>query len=199
MTQEGLKQPRKELRAAARAIDDMKKARSFDELEVEWRDFLNCLEKVWTKVERSCQHIRAKFEPWQGAYKRLRRKDLLLTYLKQARDADAHTIQEVTKISPGSRAINFQNPQGGYIEHMEIRGGEIVAYSGDPIVVVDTPPHPVVLPIKNHGQWFNPPTSHLGNPICTEHPIVLAELAFVFYQEYVNECERQFFSSQPSQ
>jgi hypothetical protein len=195
MTEEILKHPRAELRSAARAIVGMRNAKSLEEFEAEWREFLTCLEKVWTKVERSCQAVRNKFEPWQGKYHRLRKKDMLLRYLKQARDADNHSIQDFTKIEPGSRSIRFVNPQGGYIKHMEIRGGEITAYEGDPIVVEDKPPHPVAVPVKNNGEWFNPPTSHLGQPVTTNHPIVLAELGLRFYEGYVNEVERQFFKA----
>jgi len=189
-----MKYPRAELRSAARAIRDMKQANSLEEFEAEWREFLTCLEKVWTKVERSCQTVRNKFEPWQGKYHRLRKKDMLLRYLKQARDADNHSIQDFTKIESGSRSIRFENPKGGYIKHMEIRGGEIAAYEGDPIVVEDKPPQPVAVPVKNNGEWYNSPTSHLGKPITTLHPIVLAEFGLKFYENYVNEVEHQFFN-----
>lgn len=197
MNDEILKHPRSELRAAARAIDGMRNAQSLDEFEAEWREFLTCLEKVWGKVERSCQSVRNKFEPWQGKYHRLRKKDMLLRYLKQARDADNHSIQDFTKIEPGSRSIRFSSPHGGHIKHMEIRSGEIVAYEGDPIVIEDKPPHPVSVPVKNNGEWFNPPTSHLDQPVTSHHPLVLAELGLKFYEVYVNEAERQFFRSVP--
>lgn len=193
MTEELLKYPRVELRAAARAIDCMKNAKSLEEFEAEWREFLTCLEKVWIKVERSCQKVRNKFEPWQGKYHALRRKDMLLRYLKQARDADNHSIQDFTKIVPGSRGIRFVNPQGGYVKHMEISDGEIVSYDGDPIIIKDQAPQLVAVPVKNNGEWYNPPTSHLGKPVMTHHPVALAELGLSFYENYVNEVERQFF------
>ena len=195
MTDENLKHPRTELRAAARAIDGMRNAISLEEFETEWREFLTCIEKVWNKVERSCQSVRNRFEPWQGQYHHLRKKDMLLRYLKQARDADNHSIQDFTKIEPGSRSIRFANQHGGYIKHMEIRGGEIAAYEGDPIIVEDKPPHPVAVPVKNNGEWFNPPTTHLGQPVTTHHPVALAELGLKFYNEYVNAVSRQFFNA----
>jgi len=194
MPDEILKHPRAELRAAARALAGMRSAKSLEEFEAEWKEFLTCLEKVWNKVERSCQPMRNRFEPWQGTYHRLRKKDMLLRYLKQARDADNHSIQDFTKIKPGSRGIRFANPRGGYIKHMEIRGGEITSYEGDAIVVEDKAPHPVAVPVKNNGEWFNPPTSHLGQQVTTHHPVALAELGLKFYEEYVNEVERQFFN-----
>lgn len=193
MTDEILKHPRAELRAAAKALDGMRNAKSLEDFETEWKELLGCLEKVWNKVERTCQPMRDRFEPWQSKYHRLRKRDMLLRYLKQARDADNHSIQDFTKIEPGSRSIRFANPSGGYIKHMEMRGGKLIAYEGDPIVVEDKAPHPVAVRVQNHGEWFNPPTSHLGQPVTTLHPVTLAELGLKFYEEYVNDVERKFF------
>lgn len=64
------------MRAATRAVDAMRNAKSLEEFEAKWREFLTCLEKVWNKVERSCQVERNRFEPWQGKYHRLRKKDM---------------------------------------------------------------------------------------------------------------------------
>lgn len=193
MADEILKHPRAELRASARAIDGMRSAKSLEEFEIEWKAFLTCLEKVWNKVECSCQHVRNHFQPWQGTYHRLRNKDMLLRYLKQARDADNHSIQDSTKIEPGSRNFRFVNPSGGYIKYMEIREHEIAAYEGDPIIMEDIPSRLVVVPVKNNGKWFNPPTAHLEQPVTTHHPVALAELGLKFYEKYVNEVERKFF------
>lgn len=197
MAEDPLRHPRLELAAAAKAITGMRDAKSLDEFETQWRSYLNAIEKLWQKVERCCQHVRNAFEPWQGVYHRLRKKDMLLRYLKQARDADNHSIQDVTKIQPGRRGYRFVNPIGGYIKHMEIRNGEVVHYEGDPMVVEETPPHPVAVAIKNNGEWFNPPTSHLGQPIKTQHPLLLAELGLKFYSEYLDETEKKFFAGKP--
>jgi len=172
----------------------MKSAKSFEVFEEEWRDFLNCLEKVWTKAERSCQHVRSTFQPWQGKYTALRRKDMLLRYLKQARDADNHSIQEVAELKPGHKTMNFVNPKGGYIKHMEIRGGNIVHYEGDPMIVVDHPPTVEAIRVQNSGNWYNPPTTHLGRKITSRHPVVLAELGLNFYETFVANAEKKFFN-----
>jgi len=193
MTVDPLRHPRLELAAAARSIDGMRHAKSLDVFEADWRVYLNCIEKAWQKAERCCQHIRSIFEPWQGTYHRLRKKDMLLRYLKQARDADNHSIQEVTKIQSGSRGYRFANPAGGYINRMEIRNGEVVHYEGDPMIFEETPPHPVAVPVKNNGEWFKPPTSHLGVQITTHHPVFIAELGLKFYSDYLNEIQNKFF------
>lgn len=183
---------KKELAAAKRAFSTMKAATSFDVFEEEWRDLLNCLEKLWNKVERGCQHEKNRFQPWQGKFSNLRKKDTLLRYLKQARDADNHSIQEVAEVKPGHRTMNSLNPRGGYIEHMEIRNGEVVQYSGDPMIVADHPPTVEVTKVKNSGSWYNPPTSHLGNSVKSKHPMVLGELGIEFYENFLNEAEESF-------
>lgn len=193
MANDPLKQPRLELAAAAKALADMRRAKSMDEFEMGWRTCLNHLEKAWQKTERCCLHVRSQFEPWQGRFHKLRRKDMLLRYLKQARDADNHSVQDVTKLQPGSRGYKFLNPRGGYIKRMEIRNGEVVHYEGDPMVVEETLPHPIALPVKNNGEWFNPPTAHLGQAIPIPHPVLLAELGIKFYSDYVGEVQKKFF------
>lgn len=193
MTEDPLKHSKAELRAARRAIEAMSSSDSMDKFESEWREFLTCLEKVWTKVERTCQPHRNTFQPWQGQFQALRKKDMLLRYLKQARDADNHSIQDMTEIKPEVTILDFVNPNGGHIHHMEIRNGKVVAYQGDPMVQKTTPQHPVAVPVQNNGIWFNPPTSHLGKAILNLHPITLAELGIAFYSNFVEQVEGKFF------
>ena len=183
---------KKELESARRALDLMKSAKSFELFDEEWRDFLNCLEKLWNKTERGCQHVKNKFQPWQGKYTNLRRKDMLLRYLKHARDADNHSIQEVAEIKPGHRAMNFVNPRGGYIKKMEIRNGAIAHYEGDPMIVTEHPPTIEAVKVKNSGKWYNPPNSHLEEKVISNHPIILAELGLIFYENFLNETQATF-------
>lgn len=197
MSEDPLRQPRAELAAARRAIEGMRTANGMEEFESHWRIFLNAIEKVWQKVEGCCQPVRSAFQPWQGRYQALRKTDMLLRYIKQARDADNHSIQDITAFQAGSRAMRFVNPRGGHIKRMQISGGQIVHYEGDPMIVEDHPPHPIAVRVKNHGEWFNPPSTHLGHPVPNQHPVLLAELAHKFYSSYIDEVDRKFFDSSP--
>ncbi|VVP01685.1 hypothetical protein PS862_02881 [Pseudomonas fluorescens] len=189
-----LNHPKANLNAAEQAITAMIGAQSFAQYESEWREYLGHIEKAWIKVERACVSFQAKFQPWQGKFQSLRKKDMLLRYLKAARDADNHSIQDLASIENGYRAINFANSNGGYIENLTISNGEIIEYSGDPIIVTDVPPRPVALPVKNNGSWYNPPTSHLGNAITTAHPTELAMLGLTFYNGFISDVEKTFFT-----
>src|SRR3954452_439974 len=90
---EQLFRSKRELLAATKALEEMRSAPSFDEFAIAWQTFLDGLEKVWVKAKRECQPFRNKFEPWQGAFKKVRKEDELLVYLRQARHADQHTIE----------------------------------------------------------------------------------------------------------
>ncbi|TAM14255.1 MAG: hypothetical protein EPN56_11750 [Rhodanobacter sp.] len=175
----------------------MSGAKSFGQFEAEWRTFLNCLEKAWVKTERACQPFAATFQPWQGQFHHMRKKDMLLRYLKQARDADNHSVQDITKIAPGSVGYHFVNPAGGYIKEMRVVNGLVEHYEGDPMVAEVRPPHPVAVRVKNNGEWYDPPTSHLGQPVNTSHPADLARLGLTYYQSFVAQAERKFFGSAP--
>lgn len=197
MTNDPLKQARGELTAAHKAIAAMKLAQTMDEYEAEWRAFLNCLEKLWVKLERSCQPFKDVFQPWQAEDATRRRDDELLRYLKAARHADNHSIQDVAKLNPGFQALRFTNPNGTYIEHMSIKDGKIVEYRGDPVTIEVVAPHPAAVRVMNSGVWFEPPTMHLGKPVTTAHPTELAELGLKFYSEFYQDVKIHFFTVKP--
>lgn len=173
----------------------MKTAQDFAHFEEEWRSYLNHLEKVWIKTERECQHIQAKFQPWQEKYSRLRKKDMLLRYLKQARDTDNHSIQEVVEEIPGQYSFTVPGSPGVvHIESLRMEGGRVVEYKGShPATEIITPPQIKVVPVKNSGKWYNPPSTHLGSPVSIHHPAYLAEQGLSFYRDYLNNVEETFF------
>ncbi len=192
---DALRHARSELAAASRAIDGMNGAKNMEVFEAEWRHFLSCLEKAWVKVERACEPHKNAFQPWQGKFHRLRKKDMLLRYLNQARDADNHSIQDMTALHPGGTGVSFVNPIGGYVKSLRFgEPGEIIHYEGDPINITVTAPHPIAVKVKNSGEWYNTPTSHLGKPVHNARPAELAMLGLAFYQDYVDQAAKKFFA-----
>ena len=185
------RQARKELQTAERAISSMKKATNFDEFEESWKVFLACIEKCWIKAERCCQSEKNKFQPWQGLYVKLRKKDRLLHYLKQARDADHHSIQEIVEHKKGGYGIRslFSRHK---IEKMIIQNHVITEYKGDPILVESFPEKIELLRFKNRGKWFNPPTQHLNKKLTHNDPISIAEKGLEFYRKFLSDAEEKF-------
>ncbi|WP_305374652.1 hypothetical protein [Photobacterium leiognathi] len=189
------KAARQELKVASSAIGRMKGAEGFDDFDSEWRLYLNAIEKVFVKVERAAQPYRNKFEPWQGKYNKLRKKDSLLKYLKQARHADNHSIQDVAKVTPG--VYSFSVPGGPGVTHIQSlktdHTGRVVEYIGNrPAQIVDIPSRLQCVGFQNNGTNFNPPKEHLGKKLKSDNPVYLSEQGLAFYESFLVEAERKF-------
>ncbi len=142
---------KRELVVAQKAIERMTVSESLEDVEDEWRIFINAIEKCWIKVERSCQHIRGSFQPWQGKYSNERKKIALLRYLKHSRNSDQHSIQEIMGEKNASTSMYIEGGEGvTHIKHLEIQNGRLVEYRGNKPLIVETLPNRVELvPIKD--------------------------------------------------
>lgn len=198
-TLDPLRQPKKELDAARAAISRMRGASSFGDLESSWIDALSRLDKVWEKLEQACKSHSSKFSPWHGRQAAFRRKDMLLRYLHQARNADHHTLEESIGVEPGEYSFKVPAGKPGQVVHIKSlktdASGRVVHYEGNVAPeIVDTPARVVLLPIKNRGQIYNPPTQHLGLMLRASDPITVSTLGLAFYEEMVKEAEATFFA-----
>lgn len=197
MTQRSVGEPlhhaKQELRAAEHAIGRMKGAKTLEDLEEAWKGFLDCIEKVWIKAERACERCRNRFQPWQGKFANERRKDPLLRYVKHARNSDQHSIQECMDTKTASGSMHVEGPDV-YIEKLVIRNRQLVEYRGSqPLIVEHLPDRVELVRIKDSGDWYNPPTSHLGKRLPWPAPIDVAVLALAYYREFVRLAEEKFF------
>jgi len=99
-----LQYARAELGKARASIEEMHGAKSLSEFEGSWKDFLHKLERVWNKAVNVCGK-NPRFNGWKGKYEKLRREDELLAYFTNARDAEEHTVAEITAHQPGGVGI----------------------------------------------------------------------------------------------
>ncbi|MGS0695308.1 hypothetical protein [Shewanella sp. 0m-4] len=195
MESDTLRSAQRELNSAERAIQRMKVSNSFDEFEDEWRIYLGAIEKCWVKAERICQPIRNKFQPWQGAYIKLRKSDPLLKYLYHARHSDQHSVQEMIE---AKRAQQFMTIGGSgddvYIEHLSFdRGGNISSYRGShPIVHNFLPERIELLKVLSSKKWYQPPLKHLDTELRWPAPIDVAMLGLEFYQNFLKSIAKEF-------
>ena len=173
----------KELKSASDAIQKMADigVGNFHIYDRSWRDFLHSIDRFWNKVISTCNKEK-KWQTLNSKYSQLRKKDPLLNYLMQARNASEHTISPVIKewdanlrAEPTPSGINLKwNPW-------------------------DRP----LLPINNRGTVFQPPKKHLGKTlqhyrekrIGVEEPRVAAELSMIFYLNAFNEIDQALFKN----
>jgi len=185
------RQARVEINSAERAILLMKNSKTFDKFEEAWKSFLNNIEKCRVKVERACQHKRNLFQPWQGKFITLRKKDPLLRYIKHARNVDQHTIEEIVKHTPGWSGLRHTG-RSGYVKSLKIANNVITEYIGSPLVIENHPSRIDLLRVKDSGNWYNPPTSHLDKNLEQRDPISIAQTGLEFYRQFLKEAEEKF-------
>jgi len=184
-------QPQIELANAKASIEGMSNARSLDEFEEHWKDFLRRLERVWYKTANYYSKI-PKWNGWQGKYKQIRKNDPLLAYLINARGADEHTVNEIVSRKPGSIGINSAEGNSLYIDEMTINKGTISIKSPQKIRLDFSPARTTLLPVVNRGRTYPIPLSHRGTPIDSSKVIEVAEVGLKFYEEFLNDVEATF-------
>lgn len=182
---------RKELKAANSSIKGMQEARSYETYEQQWRNFLNHLEKSFEKLKIACAPKIGKFNNFAATEISLRSRDQLLVYLKQARNADNHSIADVSKKSPGSFSINPATGNSLTLDLLTISDGKVTILSSKDLKIDIIPDSIEVITITNRGVAYPPPTSHLNEKIDTKLPDALAEKGIAFYITLIDKVEKE--------
>lgn len=186
--------PWEQLEKAIKNIEGMKSAKSLDEYDENWTDFLHNLERAWNKLVNHLSKS-PKFQGWsrRGQVENLRRSDSLLAYLINARGAEEHSIENITTREAGGFGIN---PAVGNTLHIKSlrtdSHGNVSIESDQPLKITFFSSSIKLLPVLNRGRKYEVPTSHLGKSLSTNKPIELAEIAVEFYKSYFKEAESHF-------
>ncbi len=186
--------PFEELALAQQSVEQMKKAKGTREFEVAWKLFLQYLEKTWNKADAHFVQS-PNWNNWSGHYVRARKKDSLLSYLKQARDSDQHGITDITKKVAGRMSMRPVAPGGDfYLQELSFdeRGNISRLEPGSPMILRVVKPKMALIPFHHRGVDYPVPTTHLGEVIKTEDPIAIAELAIAYYEIFLRAAEAQF-------
>lgn len=182
-----------ELTRAAAALQAMEVSEDLRAFELHWQEFLHRLERVWIKC--ATQYKRSsRWQGWSGEVVRLRRKDPLLSYLKNARDADQHTLSEITARSPSALTLTAGGPQGrALIKRLTIDRDGKLRMEGDGVLnLVFRPEQTRLVPVVNRGRAYPVPRSHLGRPINPEDVLAVARTAWAYYANLLDQAEASF-------
>jgi uncharacterized membrane protein len=184
-------QPGKELEAARSAIEAMRKSVSFEEFEKNWKEYLRRLERIWSK---SSAHFgkSPKWNGWQAKFLKLRKTDLLLSYLINARGAEEHTVNEIVRHQSGHIGINAAEGDITHIDYMKVSNTGIYVQSRQPLRIDFIPARTHLVPVTNRGREYGVPSSHLGSPVDPTDIIAVAELGIAFYESFLSQAESFF-------
>jgi hypothetical protein len=153
------------------------------------------LQRAFTKLK-----IAAKDGPAKGWYDKIehaRKTDELLIYVRHARNADEHGVEEITQkqmrhilMKPKDRT---KRTQVDYVGMRTDPSGNTTVAAG-PIAMQNlnievTPSKVVLIPVRDRGSTYQPPAQHLGMPI-TPDPIEVARLALAYLEATLADAEQ---------
>jgi hypothetical protein len=175
-----------EYNRATESLTAIATANDFTAVETHWAAFLVAAGRVFTKLEQGAKLL-DKSKAWWGNQLHRRRTDPLLRYLWHARNADEHTLQDVTQRHHGSAKI--VEPTKEEIAALN-QALEKETRPWTPLGMVEwLPDHVELLPVVDRGVRYDPPASHLGNPIVGSSPAHLAELMLTYLDAMVKEAD----------
>jgi hypothetical protein len=189
------------LNAAAKALEDLRAWKSFDEFDTAWFVFLSAWKAVYTTLEQGVKGD-PKATQWFGLRNKTRRADELLQYLYQARNDDTHGLEEQAQKTSGGLAFGrpLDSSKPMIIKNMTIStgpAGPSITYDAtsenfDPhfeIIAAKVSLLPVRDRDKQSGKVYPPPTSHLGNPLKDDSPVYIAELGLAYVRSMVEDAK----------
>jgi len=185
---------KKDLEIAEKAIEIMKVTTNFPEFQENWENYLFRIERAWELTERKLRNKKG-FQQWHDPYTKLRKKDSLLVFLKQARNSEMHSVSP-TVSKPLKMLVHEKTGRGFQLGSIssKLENGTLTINLDSPDILLDMgakliPTNPEVIRFKNRGKWYNPPWEHLKIRIEDVHPVTLAMLGLDFYKTYINEAE----------
>lgn len=181
-----------EIQRTEKYLEEMAETKLVSEYEAAWQDFLWRLERVWERAKKQYEG-ESWFPKLYGPYGTLRRKDPLLRYLKQARNSETHNF---TGSINSPLSIRLKEKFG---RPFQLKDLSTSFENGTLTLSVNTHDlffepdiafsrnEPQLNRIKCRGKWYNPPTSHLGNRINTNDPIVIGKLGLESLKSFISE------------
>ena len=184
MNQKAINQATDRLKKATAAGDRLISARSYQDFESAWSDFLLAASGVYSKLEQGSKG-HGPSEAWFGRRKHERKGDPLLSYLHHARNADEHGIEPISKFDEGSWAIGG----GGHYQLDAKTDLKVTHISGPPPTLTIQPSRVTLVRIKDtrFGDYFDPPTEHLKIPLDDQSPVAVARLALKYLDSMISD------------
>ena len=183
-----------ELSRARDLVAAMKGSGTLSELEDHWKEYLGRLERVWFKAFAHYKRS-PKWQGWQARFEKERKNDPLLSYLRNARGADEHTVSDIVEHQQSHIAI-VPGEQGGTIRNLRINGGVYTADTTGTVGVVFNPARIRLLPVVNRGVTFDVPRKHQDNALNSENVVSVAEAGLRYYEKFLNEADAFFVDKQ---
>jgi hypothetical protein len=190
MTNATLAAAKIELELARSAAQRMEEANTLEDFDFQWKQFLGRIRRVWYKTLAAFKGNPRFFNSAQ--YKRVNEaltSDELVCYLAKARDADEHTVEDITQRVPSGWAIPLSG--GGHLVfHEPATNGQPNGFSPDlnPHAVFQ-PERIAAAPATTKGRTYPVPKWHEGNAIESRSILTFARLGLAYYAKFLDRLE----------
>lgn len=133
-----LEQSYYELEKAKFYLGEMRSANSLTDFVEACKNYLSRLERVWNKF-LAVYKTHSRWDSWDGNHIRIRKKDPLLSYLRNVRGADEHNVTEITENTLGGIGINpaVGNVLGPF--NLSINKGNVSIQTNQPLKIIFIP------------------------------------------------------------
>lgn len=190
-----------DLDIAERLLEEMANTTNFSAFLEAWQNYLYRIARTCEVTRKRLQKFKG-FQQWYKPYKRLINKDPLLVYMKQARNAETHSI---TGTLDRSFKVIISDKIGRPFQldkvNIEVRDGTLMIdiETLDHFLSYDTkvlPSDVRLVRIVNRGKKFNPPSRHLGNEVREMHPVVAGKMCLDFYRAMITDARATLLINQ---
>ena len=183
------------LRIAETKVTAMRAANDISLLAGLWEEFLTVQQQVFLRLRKAFEQGPAR--AWWSNVDIERRADEMLQYVMQARHANEHNIDNVTKAEPSHLLIRPKEGNQLTFKHfIAYNTGQVSMVSMDreaaaKTVISFVPANIVLAQVHDRNNYYDPPTSHLGQPI-EATPIRVAELTISYLANKMTEAQANF-------
>ncbi|MCA7923715.1 hypothetical protein LGM35_14610 [Burkholderia cenocepacia] len=192
-----IEKPRQDLSDAQDYLEEMRHADSFHKFERSWLNLLTSLSRAWHRTN-------ACIAPYESVKShetvRLAKKligeggDELLVYLRMARNASEHGLEDITRQEPWSLFVDASGVRNSLLAQFMADKTEYVTLekpNGRRAYFRPSRAVPVAIKIKQKGaatvKEYLPPTKHLGAEIDGSSAMELGRLGISYYKKTIEE------------
>ena len=183
---------------AKRELQLCRSAGNFENFASHWAEFLIHTGSVLNQLEAGAKQT-PQARQWYGQQRAAGKRDPLVSYMHQARNAEEHEPDATTKHKPPSLSINLRDNPGGFkIDRMIAeRDGDQFQISGSarrlsdngPLTIRHSVGGPILVPVTDQykATTYHPPEEHLGKPLRDKTPIAIADLYLTYLEGLVRQ------------